>query len=57
MCNSTLIAIMGRMCTYTGQEMTWNKLLRSKERLGPENYAWGDVPEPTVAIPGKTKFV
>ncbi len=57
MCNSTLIAIMGRMCTYTGQEMTWDHLLTSKERLGPTTYAWGDVPEPTVAIPGKTKFV
>ena len=57
MCNSTLIAIMGRMCTYTGQEITWDKLLKSKERLGPEKYEWGNVPEPTVAIPGKTKFV
>jgi len=56
MCNSTLIAIMGRMCTYTGQELTWDKFISSTERLGPERYAWGDVPEPTVAIPGKTKF-
>jgi predicted dehydrogenase len=57
MCNSTLIAIMGRMCTYTGQDITWDKLLSSKERLGPAEYAWGNVPEPVVAIPGKTKFV
>jgi predicted dehydrogenase len=57
MCNSTLIAIMGRMCTYTGQEITWDQLLKSKERLGPEKYEWANVPEPTVAIPGKTKFV
>jgi predicted dehydrogenase len=57
MCNSTLIAIMGRLCTYTGQDMTWQQVLGSKERLGPERYEWGDVPEPQVAIPGKTKFV
>jgi predicted dehydrogenase len=57
MCNSTLIAIMGRMCTYTGKEITWDQLLSSKERLGPDRYEWGPVPEPTVAIPGKTKFV
>ena len=57
MCNSTLIAIMGRMCTYTGQELTWEQVNNSKERLGPEQYAWGDVPVPPVAIPGKTKFV
>jgi predicted dehydrogenase len=56
MCNSTLLAIMGRMCTYTGQEITWDQLLGSKERLGPERYEWSDVPEPPVAIPGKTKF-
>jgi predicted dehydrogenase len=57
MCNSTLIAIMGRMCTYTGQELSWDQVLSSKERLGPERYEWSEVPEPTVAIPGKTKFV
>jgi predicted dehydrogenase len=56
MCNSTLLAIMGRMCTYTGQEITWDQLLGSKERLGPERYEWSDVPEPPVVIPGKTKF-
>jgi predicted dehydrogenase len=57
MCNSTLIAIMGRMCTYTGQELTWDQVNSSKERLGPEQYAWGDVKVPPVAIPGVTKFV
>jgi predicted dehydrogenase len=57
MCHSTLLAIMGRMCTYTGQDITWDQLLGSKERLGPERYEWADVPEPAVAIPGKTRFV
>jgi predicted dehydrogenase len=57
MCNSTLIAIMGRMCTYTGQDLTWEQLNGSKERLGPDQYAWGDVQVPSVAIPGVTKFV
>jgi predicted dehydrogenase len=56
MCNSTLISIMGRMCTYTGQDITWEKLNSSQERLGPAEYAWGDVPEPAVPIPGVTKF-
>jgi predicted dehydrogenase len=58
MCNSTMIAIMGRMCGYTGQELTWDECFNSKERLGPEQYAWNDeVPPVKVAIPGKTKFV
>ncbi len=56
MANSTMIAIMGRMCTYTGQTLTWEQCLNSSERLGPEKYEWGDMPEPTVAVPGITKF-
>ncbi len=57
MTNSTLIAIMGRMATYTGQDLTWEQTLRSIERLGPERYEWSDMPEPSIAIPGKTKLV
>ena len=57
MCNSTMIAIMGRMCTYTGQTLTWKQAINSQERLGPTEYQWGDVPEPLVATPGVTKFV
>ncbi len=57
MCNSTMIAIMGRMCTYTGQTLTWEQAIESQERLGPTEYQWGDMPEPSVAIPGITEFV
>jgi predicted dehydrogenase len=57
MCNSSLIAIMGRMCTYTGQDVSWEQLMNSTERLGPDVYAWGDVPEPAVPVPGVTKLV
>jgi myo-inositol 2-dehydrogenase / D-chiro-inositol 1-dehydrogenase len=56
MCNSSLIAIMGRLCTYSGQKLTWEEVNASQQRLGPEAYQWTDVPEPTVAIPGITKF-
>jgi predicted dehydrogenase len=57
MANSTMLAIMGRMCTYTGQTLTWDKCFHSQERLGPTGYAWNDnVPAVEVAIPGKTKF-
>jgi predicted dehydrogenase len=57
MCNSTMLGIMGRMCTYTGQKITWAEACASSERLGPEVYEFGDVPEPTVAAPGVTKLV
>jgi predicted dehydrogenase len=57
MANSTMLAVMGRMCTYTGQTLTWDKCFHSNERLGPIEYAWNDnVPAVEVAIPGKTKF-
>jgi len=48
---STLLAIMGRMACYTGQEITWDMALNSKEDLSPEKYEWGDVKIPEVAMP------
>jgi myo-inositol 2-dehydrogenase / D-chiro-inositol 1-dehydrogenase len=57
MTNSTMIGIMGRMCTYTGQALTWDQCANSQQRLGPAEYAWTDrVPPSEIAIPGKTMF-
>lgn len=56
MCNSTLMALMGRMAAYSGQEITWEQALNSKEELKPKAYAWGEAPEPIIAVPGLTKF-
>ena len=53
---STLLAIMGRMAAYTGEVITWEKALNSKEILAPARYAWGDAPQRPVARPGVTKF-
>jgi len=57
MSKSTLLAIMGRMATYTGQEITWDMAWNSKEDLTPPAYEWGDLETPSVAIPGVTQFV
>lgn len=57
MCKSTLMSIAGRQAAYTGQELTWEQAMNSKEDLSPASYEWGDVPVPPVAIPGQTKFV
>jgi predicted dehydrogenase len=57
MARSSLMAIMGRMATYTGQRITWDQAFNSKEDLSPAEYAWGSIPVPAVAKPGKTKFV
>src|SRR5207249_10098299 len=55
---STLSAIMGRMSAYTGQAITWEQALESRENLMPENLSWDmKLDTPPVAMPGKTKFV
>jgi hypothetical protein len=53
---STLLAIMGRMAAYTGEVITWEMALNSKESLAPAQYAWGEAPKTPVAKPGVTKF-
>jgi predicted dehydrogenase len=56
MTKSTLLAIMGRMATYTGQVITWEMALNSKEDLTPAKYEFGPLPVSEVAKPGVTKF-
>ncbi|MFO7924045.1 MAG: Gfo/Idh/MocA family oxidoreductase [Bacteroidales bacterium] len=51
MASSTLVAIMGRESAYTGQLVTWDDMMNSGLRLGPEEYEMGPVdikPEPPV---------
>jgi predicted dehydrogenase len=58
MAQSTLLALMGRMAAYTGQEVTWDQALNSKETLVPANPTWDtQVAVPPVAMPGQTQFV
>ncbi len=59
MCDSTLMAIMGRMAAYTGQEVTYDAALNSQEQLGPDMASLTfDMapPVPVIAVPGVTKF-
>ncbi len=57
MAQSTLMGIMGRMCCYTGQTLTWDQCLKSKEDLSPAKYEFGPAPVAVVAKPGLTQFV
>ncbi|MBN9120318.1 MAG: Gfo/Idh/MocA family oxidoreductase [Planctomycetes bacterium] len=69
MSHSTLLAIMGRMAAYTGQEITWKMALESKEDLfkgvlgaKPDEpmpgYDWSTkLIHPPVSLPGVAKFV
>jgi predicted dehydrogenase len=61
---ATLTSIMGRMATYSGQVIEWDKTLNSGISLQPQKYAW-DAQPPVVpdangfypiAIPGVTKY-
>jgi predicted dehydrogenase len=52
MAKSSLMGIMGRMACYTGQEITWAQALNSTEDLSPQQYVWGPMPTPPVAMPG-----
>jgi len=65
MARSTMMAIMGRMATYTGQRITWEEAVNSTEALVPSAYTWDAKPPIVpdeqgrypVAIPGITEFV
>jgi myo-inositol 2-dehydrogenase/D-chiro-inositol 1-dehydrogenase len=58
MATSTLLAMMGRMAAYTGQQITWEMAMNSQEKLFPDNLDWnGSLPVLPRAQPGITKFV
>jgi predicted dehydrogenase len=58
MAHTTLMAMMGRMATYTGQEITWEQAMNSQERLVPEKLDWNTKLELSpLAMPGVTRFV
>lgn len=58
MTSSTLVAIMGRMAAYTGQEITWDMAMNSKENLAPETISWdAKIPVAPMAMPGQTAFI
>ena len=52
---STLTAIMGRMATYSGREVTWEQALADDQRWGPETYEFGPLPVDAVPMPGQRR--
>jgi predicted dehydrogenase len=58
MATSTLLAIMGRMAAYTGQQVTWEQAMNSQDRLFPEKLEWDmSLPVRPMAIPAQTKLL
>jgi predicted dehydrogenase len=65
MARSTMLAILGRMVDYTGQMITWERAINSKQKLAPSGYSF-DAEPPTkpgpdghypIATPGVTRLV
>ncbi len=57
MVTSTMAGIMGRMAGYTGQEITWDMAMNSKEVLVPDIKNWETKWEvPGIALPGRTRY-
>jgi predicted dehydrogenase len=58
MATSTLLAIMGRMAAYTGQQVTWEQALNSQDSIVPPKLEWNMKHEvPPMPMPGKTKLL
>lgn len=58
MARTTLMAIMGRMAAYTGQEIGWEQALNSQDSLAPDKIDWKTpVPVRATAVPGMTKVL
>ena len=62
---STMTAIFGRMATYSGQALNWDKILNSGIDIMPKEFAWNATPPIVpdadgyypIAVPGKTKYI
>jgi predicted dehydrogenase len=62
---STMTAILGRMATYSGAEISWDDAINSQIDLFPEKLAWDAMPKSLpdengfykIAVPGQTKTV
>jgi len=52
---STMVAIMGRISAYTGKEVTFDEMMNSDLKLGPDTYIMGDIgyiEKAEVPVPG-----
>lgn len=53
--NSVMVAIMGRVSAYTGKEVSWDEMMNSDMKLGPETYIMGNIgymATASVPVPG-----
>jgi len=53
---STLLALLGRTAAYTGEVITPEIILNSKESLSPPRYEFGSLATAPIPVPGTVKF-
>ncbi len=62
---SSMTSILGRLCTYSGKEITWDDAIKSNVSLAPKSYAW-DAETPVkanadgvypIAVPGLSRVL
>jgi myo-inositol 2-dehydrogenase / D-chiro-inositol 1-dehydrogenase len=53
---TTLLALMGRTAAYTGEVITPEMILTSKEDLSPPRYEFGALTPAPIPVPGTAKF-
>ena len=55
---STMTCIMGREAAYSGQKITWDMIMNSKQDLLPKDFDYkASFPVPPLPVPGIYKFV
>ena len=62
---SSMTAILGRLCTYSGKEISWNDAINSNLSLAPKSYKWDAEPPVKanadgvypIAVPGLTRVL
>jgi myo-inositol 2-dehydrogenase / D-chiro-inositol 1-dehydrogenase len=57
MCDSTLMAIMGREACYSGEKISWQDMLDSRQDLTPARLEFGEAPPVVVHQPGQYSFL
>lgn len=62
---SSMTSILGRMATYSGQVIEWDKAINSGLDIMPKEFSWAAAPPIVpgadgfypIAVPGKTKYI
>lgn len=62
---SSMTSILGRMATYSGQVIEWDKAINSGLDIMPKEFSWTAMPSIVpdadgfypIAVPGKTKYI